>query len=57
MKTKLKKSSWHEGDAPSRPVHAKIEELGDWRGKMEGNARREIDFHRTTRLTRKLSGR
>jgi hypothetical protein len=33
--TKVKrKSSSHEGDSPSQLIDARIEELGDWRGKM-----------------------
>ncbi len=31
---KKKESSSHEGDSPSRLIDARIEELGDWRGKM-----------------------
>jgi hypothetical protein len=33
MKKKVKESSSHEGDSPSQLIDARIEELGDWRGK------------------------
>ena len=32
-KKKKKESSSHEGDSPSQLIDARIEELGDWRGK------------------------
>jgi len=33
MMVKKKESSSHEGDSPSQLIDARIEELGDWRGK------------------------
>ena len=34
MKTGMKKGGSQEGTSPSRLIDARIEELGDWRGKM-----------------------
>jgi len=34
MKTGMKKGGPQEGTSPSRLIDARIEELGDWRGKM-----------------------
>ena len=33
MASKLKKSATTEGESPSRLIDARIEELGDWRGR------------------------
>ena len=35
----MKKSETSEGESPSRLIDAKIEELGDWRGKMLARVR------------------
>src|SRR5215831_6610671 len=39
VKKKKKESSSHEGDSPSQLIDARIQELGDWRGKTLSRVR------------------
>src|SRR5215471_10758725 len=39
MVKKKKESSSHEGDSPSQLIDARIQELGDWRGKTLSRVR------------------
>jgi len=39
MMVKKKESSSHEGDSPSQLIDARIQELGDWRGKTLSRVR------------------